>query len=97
MGKIPVTDDGNYYRNGILYNRLGRVVSPELCREYGWPTPTGQEAAYSAYLNQVAAEYRAARARRTPGQIAEEAFELRAAFGPGARIVNVLTGELTLT
>ena len=39
------------------------------------------------------AEYREARKNRTPEQIAEEAFELRAAFGPGETVVDVITGE----
>ena len=39
------------------------------------------------------AEWKIARANRTPEMIAEENFELRAAFGPGATVVNVLTGE----
>ena len=41
------------------------------------------------------AEYREARKNRTPEQIAEEAFELRAAFGPGETVVDVITGERT--
>ena len=37
--------------------------------------------------------YKRARANRTPEQVAEEAFEVRAAFGPGVEVVDVLTGE----
>ena len=40
------------------------------------------------------AEYCKARSNRTPEQIAEEQFELRAAFGPGETVVDVLTGEM---
>ena len=83
--------------DGVLLNCLGRVVDPGLCREYGWPIPAQQEAAYSEYMAGVVGEYRAAQARRMPEERAEEAFELRAAFGPGQRVVNVLTGEYTLT
>lgn len=43
------------------------------------------------------AEYREAQANRTPEQIAEERFEMRAAFGPGETVVNVFTGERTIT
>ena len=39
------------------------------------------------------AERKEARNNRTPEQIAEEAFELRAAFGPDQTIVDVFTGE----
>jgi hypothetical protein len=89
--------EGNYLKDGVLYNCLGRVVSPELCREYGWDIPAGQEAAYQAYLDRVFADYTAARAHRTPEQIAEEAYEMRAAFGPGVKVANVITGEECVT
>ena len=41
--------------------------------------------------------YRKARANRTPEQKREEQFELQAAFGPGAKVVNIFTGETTDT
>ena len=41
--------------------------------------------------------YAAARANRSDEQIAEEQFEMRAAFGPGIEIVNVITGERTIS
>ena len=41
--------------------------------------------------------YRQARANRTPEQKAEEQFELQAAFGPGAKVVDIFTGETTDT
>ena len=43
------------------------------------------------------ADYKVARANRTPEQIAEEQFEMRAAFGPGVEVVNVITGESVLS
>ena len=43
------------------------------------------------------AEYKVNRANRTQEEIAEEEFDIRAAFGPGETIVNVLTGERTRT
>ena len=42
-------------------------------------------------------EYHKARAERTPEQIAEEEYEMRAAFGPGETVVNVITGEKSYT
>jgi hypothetical protein len=46
-------------------------------------------------------ESRAAQAARSPEEIAEQeaehAFELRAAFGPGVEVVNVITGRRTVT
>lgn len=41
--------------------------------------------------------YRQARANRTPEQKREEQFELQAAFGPGAKVVDIFTGETTDT
>jgi hypothetical protein len=43
------------------------------------------------------AEYRAAQEARTPEQLAEEQYEMRAAFGPGVEMVNAITGERTTT
>lgn len=94
---MNIGNEGNYLESGILYNRLGRVVEPGLCRQYGWDCPAGQQAAYDAYLDRIFAEYRVARACRTPEQIAEEAYEMRAAFGHDCQVVNVITGEVTRT
>jgi RNA polymerase subunit RPABC4/transcription elongation factor Spt4 len=41
-------------------------------------------------------EWKASRNNRTAEEIAEERFEMRAAFGPGETVVNVITGERTL-
>jgi hypothetical protein len=38
-------------------------------------------------------QYRKNQANRSPEQIAEEQFELRVTFGPGVKVVNVITGE----
>ena len=43
--------------------------------------------------NDFLAAYIEARNNRSPEQKAEEAYELRAAFGPGETIVDVFTGE----
>jgi hypothetical protein len=44
---------------------------------------------------EAAAAYRACRRAMTPAERAEELYEMRAAFGPGATVVNALTGEIT--
>lgn len=51
--------------------------------------------AYEADAKRSISEYRRRRAQRTPEQVAEERAEMRAAFGPGATVVDVLTGERT--
>ena len=41
------------------------------------------------------AAYAAAQAARTPDQVAEHEADMRAAFGPGAEVTDVLTGKVT--
>lgn len=40
-------------------------------------------------------EYKMNRANRSAEEVAEEHAEMRAAFGPGETVVNILTGERT--
>ena len=47
--------------------------------------------------NRIAAEYAEAKKNRTPEQIAEEHAEMRAAFGPGEEVVDLVTGEVVRT
>tara|TARA_R110000765_G_scaffold176337_2_gene281441 strand:+ start:50 stop:472 length:423 start_codon:yes stop_codon:yes gene_type:complete len=42
-------------------------------------------------------QYTQTQANRTPEEINEEMFEMRAAFGPGEKVVNVITGVVTRT
>jgi len=84
----------NYIKDGVLYNELDRPVCPTNCPTH--PTDK-QVAAYQAYVKQVVADYKASLVCSTPEQKAERAFELRAAFGPGQRVVNILTGEEIIT
>jgi len=49
------------------------------------------KAAYDADTARVLADYR--RANNGRKRTAEEMFEMRAAFGPGETVVDVLTGE----
>lgn len=45
-------------------------------------------------LEAMLAEYKYEMEHRTKEQLAEERFEMRAAFGKGETVVNVLTGEV---
>ena len=45
--------------------------------------------------DRVIEEYKKNRANRSAEEIAEERYEMRAAFGPGETVVNILTGERT--
>ena len=42
-------------------------------------------------------KYAEAQKNRTPEQIEEERFEMRAAFGPGETVVNIVTDEEVIT
>jgi len=79
---------------------LSHVTSPTLAKccvccvinqEYGWDCPAGQEAAYTAYVDAVLSDYRKRQANAPVSH--EQAAEMRAAFGPGRTVVNVITGR----
>lgn len=68
------------------------------CKSYQIPCDEAAQAQLiSDHLDEFARKYHEAQARMTPEQEAEHAFELRAAFGPGKEIVDVLTGKITRT
>ena len=83
-------DEGAYSMDGVLYNSIGRVVSPSHCKEIGWPVTPKQEAAYSDYVDKSLAAYRASQPAEAS---AEEQYEMRAAFGPGVEVVDIITGR----
>lgn len=86
-GKITIDAEG------VARNCIGRVLMDDLLEQLCMVTDNvnvaatraAREAENSAFL----AEYRAQ--RKAPG--AEELAEMRAAFGAGATVVDVLTGE----
>lgn len=49
--------------------------------------------AREADLDVFFAQYREAQKNKTAEQRAEEEYEMRAAFGPGETVVNIITGE----
>lgn len=51
------------------------------------------DAARDADFKQFMVAYRDRRAQRSPEEIAEERFEMRAAFGEGVEVVDVFSGE----
>ncbi len=55
--------------------------------------PAAQESARRSEVDAFLSEYRDRNAGRKHS--AEELSEMRAAFGPGARMVNVITGQVT--
>ncbi len=69
-------------------------VPLDCLRPYGVPADVdAQTAANHAHVQAFLAKYRKAQRGRKPS--AEERFEMRAAFGAGATVVNVITGRRT--
>jgi hypothetical protein len=62
-----------------------------LAREKVPHDPIAHERAYQAHLDKVLGAYRQAMANHEPSL--EEQFEMRAAFGAGQTVVNVITGK----
>jgi len=83
---------------GVVTWKSNGSVPPADCREQwariGMPFDAeASEAERDRQVDETVRRYREARANRTPEQRAEEAFEMRAAFGPGETVVDVFTGE----
>lgn len=83
-------------RSGVLYWRAnGAVVPPHVYKDAELDCPAAQRTAYEKQERAFIAEYRRVQGKRKPS--AEEMHEMRAAFGPGKTLVNVLTGRRTRT
>ena len=86
-GKITVDE------NGVARNRIGRILMSDLLEKLTYitdkvdveATKAAREAETDAFLE----SYRKANNRRS----AEELSEMRAAFGTGTMVVDIITGE----
>ena len=86
-GKITVDE------NGVARNRIGRILMSDLLEKLTYitdkvdveATKAAREAETDAFLE----SYRKANNRRS----AEELSEMRAAFGTGTTVVDIITGE----
>lgn len=79
--------------NGIARNCIGRVLMADLLEKLALVTDKVDVAATNAAREaEVAKELESYRANKKP-HTAEELAEMRAAFGPGTTVVDVLTGE----
>lgn len=88
--------DDTYTANGVLCwkscrHQEDRPVPLHVFQDAGVTPPPGQEAAEALYYERSLADYRARMANHVYSE--EELFEMRAAFGAGAEVVNVLTGR----
>ena len=86
-GKITIDE------NGVARNCIGRVLMSDMLEKLTYVTDrVNAEATMAAREDEVArslAEYR----RNARPASAEELHEMRAAFGEGQTVVNILTGE----
>ena len=79
--------------NGIARNCIGRVLMADLLEKLALVTDKADVAATNAArVAEVAKELESYRANKKP-HTAEELAEMRAAFGPGTTVFDVLTGE----
>jgi hypothetical protein len=85
-GVVRWTESGNFPMRDMM----------EMWRDMGLPFDFAKsEAAREAWTTECLAKHRKAQKNRKPS--AEELFEMRAAFGPGGEVVNILTGKVTRT
>jgi hypothetical protein len=88
IGEAYSVDGGQTWR----WKSNDRMVPVDACQTYGIPANmVAQSAARAIETSDIIREYRASRAK--VGYSAEELHEMRAAFGPGAEVVNVITGQ----
>lgn len=86
-GRITIDD------NGVARNCIGRVVMADMLEKIALVTDkVDTEATALVRDAEVEESLRECRANKHPYS-AEEMAEMRAAFGPGETIVNVLTGD----
>lgn len=81
--------------NGVAYNCIGRVVVSDVLEMLTYVTDRvnveATKKASDEETSRWAAEYRKAMANHVPDE--EEIAEMRAAFGAGATVVDVITGK----
>jgi len=75
----------------LLWEASGNPVPLDIFKTALIEAPEGQAAAIAANTAAFLAEYRA----NPPKIDDEQMYEMRAAFGPGETVVNVITGEKT--
>lgn len=84
--------DETYWKDGALHwSSNDSPVPPHVFRENFVTMPENQKPVYDAHTNKVLEGYRTFREEH--GYSEEEKAEMRAAFGPNANVVNVITGQ----
>lgn len=81
--------------NGVAYNCIGRVVMSDMAEKIAYVTDKinvqATAKACSEEAHREITAYKAAMANHVPS--AEEMYEMRAAFGEGATVVDIITGQ----
>ena len=79
--------------NGVARNRIGRVLMSDMLEKLTYITDeVDAEATAAARAEEVQRSLEAYRANAKPAS-EEETNEMRAAFGEGQTVVDILTGE----
>ena len=84
-----ITIDGN----GIARNRIGRVLMADMLEKLLLVTDKADKAATTAAREAEVSKELTAYREAKQSTSAEELAEMRAAFGKGTKVVNILTGE----
>jgi hypothetical protein len=84
--------DGNYEHRPLMEDAMGELFNAGLA--------TAKDVVETRKAREIndrrnLEAYFESQANRTAEQIAEERFEMQAAFGKGEKVVNILTGEVT--
>jgi hypothetical protein len=91
-----ISDNRAYTNDGVTWRWVSNntPVPLDAAKEHGIPVePVAQQALIDADTIAFVAAYRQRMANHVHS--AEELNEMRAAFGPGATVVNVITGKST--
>jgi hypothetical protein len=82
-------------RGGVARNKVGRALMTDMLEKLAYVADrVDVEATNNARYDENARDIAAYRkSRRAHGYSAEELFEMRAAFGEGTTVVDILTGE----
>lgn len=86
----------SYAVDGVRHWRSNdAVIPPWVYKDAGLECPAVQQEAHDRQTAEFCKAYREAQAayQPTPQEEAEHMFELRAAFGPGETVVDVISGK----
>lgn len=88
-GKITIDE------NGVARNCIGRVLMSDMLEKLVMVTDKASVEATTAARDKEVSEFLAGYRKNARPATEEERMEMRAAFGKGTTVVNVLTGEKT--